>query len=189
MKSAFWTTTILIAVATTAIAAETDWSLPAPQAEIERANNVVAAAFGKQLFSSSVYLVSSGSINSGGNLTGYFVCYHFSPRSANSAYSTICVERALSEEYSGIDDQLLPTCDENIANCGVEVSAIEAVDTARKNGFNAPATETTTWLHWYPEYETFAWRVDLRAGGSCVSENNRFIVSASTGEVLAKPRN
>jgi len=173
-------------------AAEEDWGAPAPDLEIERANLFLTARLGQKIFDQSLKVVASGLINSGGELTGYFVCYHFCPRSVVGIYATICVERAIGEEYHNSNPGEIPNCGENPEFCEVKIGIAEALQVALDNGYRGELRDASIRLWLYPEYKSFVWRIDEKPDGSEAYNSQAsgfryFLINARTGAIEKNP--
>ncbi len=126
---------VVLLVVAAALAEEPDWHAPAPEAEVDRANEFLLERFGEQVFLESIRVASSGLINSGGELTGYFVCYYFSPVQVIGVHATICAERNVGEEFRSMCPGEIPDCSANPVLCDVEIGVAEALEIAFNNGF------------------------------------------------------
>jgi len=179
----------VLSLSSLAVAGDIDFSGPAPDVEISRASEFVRRSFGEDVFESSVVLASSGLINSQGDITGYFVCFHFCPPSAFGSYASLCVQRHLDEEFRSITGGEMPACIERPSSCGVRIGDTEALHVARENGLKSELQSSFVSLRWSEEHEVFVWEVGERrledvSDTAYLADSRVFVISAGSGEVL-----
>lgn len=190
MRAVVWALFVIPFLFSCAGAEEVDWGAPAPDHEVEQANRFLADRLGQELFDQSIKVVASGLIGTDGEISGYFVCYHFCPHSVLGVYATICVEGGLGKEYTNTNPGEIPNCNENPELCEVVVSIAEALQIARDNGFNAENHDTKIRLRLFPEY-SFVWRIDgeIHKSGTCAVGESRgfFLINTRTGAIERRP--
>ena len=148
---------------------EPDWGAPAPAEELERANGYMSGRFGPELLESSLILVDSGLFNSGGEITGYFVCYRFFPPRYRGVYVPICIERYLADaEYTSGKGEI-PNCAENPELCEVRISAAEALQIAVDAGLECELRRASIRLKLPSRAGPLVWLVGERPTGYTAS--------------------
>ena len=170
-------------------AGDVDFSGPAPDEEIAAACDLIRSRFGSELYMSSVHQVSSGLINSQGEVTGYIVCFLYCPQSVYGSFAPLCVERVLDETYWNTAGLELPDCTERPGECEVRIHPTEAIQVALDHGLKSELSACQVLLRWEGDYEQFVWYVYERrredvSDTSYLSDPRVFVIGARSADIL-----
>lgn len=175
-------------------AGEPDLGAPAPQQELELAHEYLSARLGPELVESAVIMVGSGSKNSGGEITGYFVCYRFFPPTYRGVYVPLCVEREIENGYRDAVPGRIPDCGARPELCEVRIGLTEALQIALDHGLEGGLGRASISLKIVAGHDSLVWLILERPADATADVVDtygwrRFLVDARTGDSEIQPGN